>query len=120
MPFNVNTQWRGSLRDSRRSFLRYLALGPALAGPLSLASRWGDAFALDSGDPPDTSGAGLQSIKTAEQVLEVMEFEQLGHKALPPAHFAYLATGADDAATVRLNHEAYQHIEIRSRRRSAP
>jgi 4-hydroxymandelate oxidase len=45
-----------------------------------------------------------------------MEFEELARKALPPAHFAYLATGVDDDATVRLNHEAYQHIEIRSRR----
>lgn len=33
-----------------------------------------------------------------------------------PAHFAYLASGVDDDETVRLNHEAYQKIEIRSRR----
>ena len=45
-----------------------------------------------------------------------MEFEPLARKALPPAHFAYLATGVDDDATVRLNHEGYEHIEIRSRR----
>jgi 4-hydroxymandelate oxidase len=32
-----------------------------------------------------------------------MEFEELARKALPPAHFAYLATGVDDDATVRLN-----------------
>jgi (S)-2-hydroxy-acid oxidase len=45
-----------------------------------------------------------------------MEFEDLARKALPPAHFAYLATGVDDDRTVYLNHEAYQQIEIRSRR----
>jgi len=45
-----------------------------------------------------------------------MEFEPLAREALPPAHFAYLATGVDDDATVRLNHDAYQRIQIRSRR----
>jgi 4-hydroxymandelate oxidase len=58
----------------------------------------------------------LNPSKSADQALSVMEFEELARKALPPAHFAYLATGVDDDATVRLNHEAYQHIEIRSRR----
>jgi isopentenyl diphosphate isomerase/L-lactate dehydrogenase-like FMN-dependent dehydrogenase len=51
-----------------------------------------------------------------EQVLDVMEFEDLARKALPPAHFAYLATGVDDDRTVRLNQQAYEEIEIRSRR----
>ena len=37
-------------------------------------------------------------------MLDVMEFEDLARKALPPAHFAYLATGVDDDRTVRLNH----------------
>jgi 4-hydroxymandelate oxidase len=45
-----------------------------------------------------------------------MEFEALARRKLPPAHFAYLASGVDDDTTVRLNHEAYQHIQIRSRR----
>jgi len=35
---------------------------------------------------------------------------------LPPAHFGYLATGVDDDVTVGINHEAYSHLEIRSRR----
>jgi (S)-2-hydroxy-acid oxidase len=37
---------------------------------------------------------------TAGQVLNVMEFEALARDALPPAHFGYIATGADDDRTV--------------------
>jgi len=76
------------------------------------------ALALDlagSAIPPDTAPVA-QSITSPEQALDVMEFEPLAREALPPAHFAYLATGVDDDATVRLNHEAYQRIQIRSRR----
>lgn len=105
------------LTDSRRRFLRYLALSPALASPLLMDGPLRKVFAWDrANSPPQASGSGTESIKGAEQVLDVMEFEELAHKALPPAHFAYLATGVDDDATVRLNHEAYQYIQIRSRR----
>ena len=117
-----------NLSDSRRKFLQYLALSPALAGPLlmarSLTARsWAgrslqQAFALKlagSAIPPDTAPVA-QSITSPEQALDVMEFEPLAREALPPAHFAYLATGVDDDATVRLNHDAYQRIQIRSRR----
>src|ERR1700738_2476227 len=53
---------------------------------------------------------------TANQVLNVADFEALARAKLPPAHFGYIATGVDDDRTVFLNHEAYSHIEIRSRR----
>ncbi len=45
-----------------------------------------------------------------------MDYEALARAALPPAHFAYIATGTDDDLTVVGNHEAFSHIEIRSRR----
>jgi 4-hydroxymandelate oxidase len=106
-----------SLVESRRRFLRYLALSPALASPLLIGSSLGKAFASHrAARALDGSDSGVESIKSADQALSVMEFEELARKALPPAHFAYLATGVDDDATVRLNHEAYQHLEIRSRR----
>lgn len=48
--------------------------------------------------------------------LNVSEFEALARSSLPPAHFGYLATGADDDATVVVNHAAFSSLEIRSRR----
>ena len=55
-------------------------------------------------------------VTSADQVVNVMEFEPLARDALPPAHFGYIATGADDDRTVVRNHEAFSQYEIRSRR----
>jgi hypothetical protein len=55
-------------------------------------------------------------IASAEQVLNVSEFESLARVALPPAHFGYIATGADDDRTVLCNQEAFSHYAIRARR----
>jgi (S)-2-hydroxy-acid oxidase len=48
--------------------------------------------------------------------LNVQDFEPLAQTALPPAHFGYIATGSDDDYTVRRNHEAFSHYEIRTHR----
>jgi 4-hydroxymandelate oxidase len=87
---------------SRRLILNGLAAGPALA----CMPRWGLAAGEPVAAPP----------LTADKVLNVADFEALARAKLPPAHFGYVATGADDDRTVSLNHEAYSHIEIRSRR----
>jgi 4-hydroxymandelate oxidase len=105
------------LTESRRKFLRYLALSPALASPVFMGDSLRTALSLYLDDPlPERPGSGSESIASPEQALDVMEFEAVARKRLPPGHFAYLASGVDDDATVRLNHEAYQHIGIRSRR----
>lgn len=105
------------LTDSRRKFLRYLALSPALASPLLMRGSLHEALSMYLDDAlPERSDSGTESIASPGQALNVMEFEAVARKKLPPGHFAYLASGVDDDATVRLNHEAYQHIAIRSRR----
>jgi 4-hydroxymandelate oxidase len=106
--------------DNRRKFLRYLALSPALATPALLRASGWNVFgsAMRGGKALGTLESLGQAalITSAEQALDVMEFEAVARKTLPPAHFAYLATGVDDDATVGINHEAYSHLEIRSRR----
>ena len=89
---------------ARRRLLKSLAAAPALLGVPRLG------FGLASTDP------AADAAVTADQVLSVADFEALARARLPPAHFGYLATGVDDDRTVFLNHEAYSHIEIRSRR----
>ena len=81
---------------SRRRFLQFLAGSPLLR----TAAR--KAWAADLASPQDA--------------LNVMDFEEAARKAIPPAHFGYMATGVDDDATLKRNHEAYQHIQLRPRR----
>ncbi len=80
--------------SARRDFLRFLAASP-------LASY---AFAQDI------------TINSAKDAINVMDFEPLAKKALPPAHWGYLSTGVDDDATLRANREAFAHFQIRARR----
>jgi 4-hydroxymandelate oxidase len=90
---------------ARRRLLHGLAAAPAL---LALP-RFGLSQTV-------AEAAFDEAPVTANQVLNVSDFEALARAKLPPAHFGYVATGADDDRTVFLNHDAYSHIEIRSRR----
>jgi 4-hydroxymandelate oxidase len=93
-------------RVTRRTVLGGLAILPVVA-VRSLA---------DTEPPPHAIPRASAPVATADQVLNVMEFEALARDILPPAHFGYLATGADDDLTVVRNHDAFSHYEIRARR----
>jgi 4-hydroxymandelate oxidase len=92
---------------TRRALLGAITALPAIGsrGWAQSATSTAKAFSKDA-DP----------ITSANQVLNVMEFEPLAREALPPAHFGYIATGADDDQTVARNHDAFAHYEIRVRR----
>ena len=84
----------------RREFLRFLAASPLFAG--AFADK---AFAQD-----------YSTITSAKDALNIFDFEAAAKKALPPAHWGYMATGVEDDATLRLNHDAYSKIQLRPRR----
>ncbi len=77
--------------NSRRQFLGFLAASP-------LALRAQDAPA----SPKD--------------ILSIMDMEEPARKAIPIAHWAYMATGVDDDATLHANREGFKKIELRPRR----
>ena len=107
---------------TRRKFLQMLSVSPVLASPGFLAGSF--ASLLAGGEVTERKFLGwLESfpqsdevISSPDQALDVMDFEPAARKALPPAHFGYLATGVDDDGTVRANREGYSRIQIRSRR----
>jgi 4-hydroxymandelate oxidase len=107
---------------TRRRFLRMLAASPLLASPHLLGAPLTNLLA--TGDLTERAFLGWLEvfqqgdtvISSPDQALDVLDFEPAARKALPPAHFGYLATGVDDDATVRANHEGYLRIQIRSRR----
>src|SRR5271163_2603477 len=84
------------MTSDRRLFLRFLAASP-------LAAR---AWAEDA----------LSAVAHPQDAVNVMDFEPLARKALPPAHWGYMATGVDDDKTLHMNREAFDHYQLRARR----
>jgi isopentenyl diphosphate isomerase/L-lactate dehydrogenase-like FMN-dependent dehydrogenase len=83
---------------NRRQFLKFLAASPLLAA---------------QGEPVEENAS---VIAKPEDALNVMDFEPAARKALPPAHFGYMASGVNDDATVRANREGFKKIQLRPRR----
>jgi 4-hydroxymandelate oxidase len=86
---------------NRRNFLKFLAASPLFA---SLPARAWQTHTLD------------EAPASPKDALDVMDFEAAAHKALPPAHWGYMASGVDDNVTRDVNHEAYKHIQLRPRK----
>ncbi len=92
---------------TRRTFVAGLTALPALGAA---------AFADEAAPPAVRFHRDPPPLTAADQVLNVMDFEPLARTALPPAHYAYIATGIDDDLTVLRNHDAFGHYQIRARR----
>src|SRR5579883_187047 len=86
--------------ESRRRFLRFLAASPLLAHSRVPLLGQGSATALAA----------------AKDAISVMDFEEPAHKALPPAHWGYMASGVDDDLTLKANMAAFKRIQLRPRR----
>lgn len=86
---------------SRRRLLQFLAASPLLAG--------GNALAQATPFPDKV-------ISSPREALNVFDFEAAMQKAVPPAHYGYMATGIDGEATLRANREGFQKFQLRPRR----
>jgi len=104
--------------NSRRDFLRYLAGSPLLAPLLTSAcGREGgnvsDTVAGTAAEPDEQFGA---LIARAASAIDVFDFRVTARRRLPPAHYAYIASGVDADATLRANRAAFERVQIRNRR----
>jgi len=87
---------------SRRRLLQYLAASPLLAhAALAQGLRPSDPVDWAPRDPD-------RLIADPTQALDVFDFEPVMKKNVPPAHFGYMATGADDEMTLRANREGFR------------
>jgi isopentenyl diphosphate isomerase/L-lactate dehydrogenase-like FMN-dependent dehydrogenase len=108
---------------ARRRFLEFLAGSPLLAnvaGLGSLAALIASEFSTARAQSYDilrmqTKKVG-DIIAAPEEALNVMDFEPACRKALPPAHYGYLATGVDADGTLRRNQEDFSKIRIKVHR----
>ncbi len=107
---------------TRRKFLQMLSASPLLASSGLLSGSFTNLLAEGEITEKkflgwlDSFQQGEEVISSPDQAFDVMDFEPAARKALPPAHFGYLATGVDDDGTVRANREGYSRIQIRARR----
>jgi isopentenyl diphosphate isomerase/L-lactate dehydrogenase-like FMN-dependent dehydrogenase len=89
--------------SARREFLRFLAASPLAAQALAQ-------------NPTGPYTPAYMAPASAKDAINVMDFEPLARKALPPAHWGYMATGVDDDLTLNMNREAFHHYQLRARR----
>src|SRR6201992_4539839 len=94
----------------RRRFLQFVAASPLFAG---IAHAEG----TEGTDPVDWAPRDLAKlIADPKEALDVFDFEPVMKKHVPPAHFGYMATGADDEMTLRDNREGFHKFALRPRR----
>jgi isopentenyl diphosphate isomerase/L-lactate dehydrogenase-like FMN-dependent dehydrogenase len=92
------------LIQSRRAFLRFVASSTVVA---PAARAWAQQLAVSHDSAV---------FAAAKDALSVLDFEAAARRALPPAHWGYMATGVDDDGTLRANADAYRHIKLKPRR----
>ena len=97
------TEDRPLLSQNRREFLLFVATSTVVA-PATRA--WAQQLAVSHDAVP----------ANVKDFLQVMDFEAAARRALPPAHWGYMATGVDDDLTLKANMEAFKHIGLRPRR----
>jgi 4-hydroxymandelate oxidase len=99
-----------STNTARREFLKFLAASPyvaALGGVTAFLERSG--LAQDAKPASDV-------IASPAEALNVLDFEEAARRKVMPGHWAYMASGVDDDATLRANREGFKHVELRPRR----
>lgn len=69
------------------------------------------------GSPLLSAQEGVPEVLANPQdALNVLDFEAAARKALPPAHFGYMATGVEDDVTLRANRQGFNKYYLRPRR----
>ena len=90
---------------ARRQFLKFVAGSPLLYPAALTASAWQSPARPD--DP---------LIASADQAVNVFDFEAVARQKLPIAHYGYLASGSDDDGTLKANREGFGRFQLRVRR----
>jgi isopentenyl diphosphate isomerase/L-lactate dehydrogenase-like FMN-dependent dehydrogenase len=99
--------------DRRRLLMKFLAASPALAY-VALPPLLVRELAAQSTRP--YAGLGDGPIVSPDHAIDVFDFEEVARKALPPAHWGYLATGTDDDGTIQANRDGFSRFVLRPRR----
>jgi len=92
------------VNSNRREFFQFLAASTVLTPSVR---AWAQQLAV-SHEP--------FVLMNAKDALQVMDFEEAARRALPPAHWGYMASGSDDDLTLKANVEGFTHVRLKPRR----
>ena len=106
---------------ARRQFLRFLAESPlayALGVALPVRELAAQEHPLVAPDDAVLGGALRWSelITSADQALNVWDFEPVMRNAVGAHHYAYMAQGSDDLGTIAANRAGFRKIQLRPQR----
>ena len=104
---------------SRRQFLKFLAASPYVASVGGVA-----AFLQQEGFAEEIKRSGfaeivhdrMSFIDDPKQALTVFDFEETARRKVQAGHWAYMASGTDDDATLLANREGFRQLQLRPRR----
>ncbi len=99
---------------SRRKFLEFVFGSPLMAALATPAGRAGEAATTAQSE--SVARVIQDLITSADEAINVFDFEAVARAKLPPAHYGYLATGVDDDLTVSANRQAFSRLYLRPRR----
>src|SRR3990172_1984230 len=111
-------------RTSRRHFFTLLAGSPLLAMAYpTLPPSWQQAVGREWQRGAAAQGAGAleaqlagQLIESADDAINVWDFERVAHANNLPEHWNYIHMGVDDFETRKANREGFQRLVLRPRR----
>ena len=109
---------------SRRHFLKFLVGSPLLAGAGLPFAGSGHRSGPEAGVVLDTAmltevmrqAQSARLIQSADEAVNVFDLQAVARENIPPSHYAYLATGVDDDATLMANRQGFADLRLNARR----
>ena len=99
------------ISKARREFLQFVAASPYVAAVGGIT-----AFLRLPAVSAQRTPENAEVITDPARALNVFDFEEAAHRKVEPGHWAYMASGVDDDATLRANREIFKHVQLRPRR----
>lgn len=103
----------------RRDFLKFLAASPAVAafgGISAFLQTEGLAQEVRQSTFADIVRDRLMVVDDPKDALTVFDFEETARRTVQEGHWAHMASGTDDDATLYANRAAYRQVQLRPRR----
>lgn len=102
---------------NRRRFLQFLMASPLIPAGLREAYAQEGAAALKLEHPMQWAPVDMgRLIDAPNQAQNIFDLEVVAHNNVPPAHWGYLATGAEGETTLRANRTDFQRFALRPHR----